>query len=245
MKRVAGAGILLCFACIALNGCGRKPPVSAMPQATGHGSALVESGGGNQVASAGSTLEQPLVVQVNDAQGNGVAGAPVLWQVPAGVVIEPASGVTDSSGQFTSAVTLGGMAGRYRLVATTRDAGGKSITLNVEEIALDYQQTLGRQLAEQYCVRCHDPESTPLRVSNFDNLDPKPHALNDGEALNRFSDADLAAVISHGGPALSKSPQMPPYGFTLDRNKVEALISYMRAIQAPPFHSRGLVYAKK
>ncbi len=240
MKRVAAVMV-----CVALVGCGRRSAQLVVPAAKAYGTAIVESSGGKQVAAAGSTLEQPVVVQVNDAQGNAVAGAPVWWQAPAGALVDPASGITDASGQFTAAVTLGGMAGRYRLVAFTRDAGGKIMNLPLEELALDYQQTLGRQLAERYCARCHDAESTPERVSNFDNLDPKPHALNDGEALNRLADADLLAIIGHGGPALNRSPQMPPYGYTLGKTELQALVAYLRAIQDPPFRAKGVIYAQK
>ncbi len=83
--------------------------------------------------------------------------------------------------------------------------------LKLEEIALGYQQVLGRQLNDQYCSRCHDPESTPARLSNYDNLETRPHAFTEGGTLNQMSDADLVAIIGHGGPALGRSPLMPPY----------------------------------
>ncbi len=78
---------------------------------------------------------------------------------------------------------------------------GKICELPLDEIALGYQQTVGAQLNAQYCIRCHDPESTPLRVSNMDNLSVKPHPFTEGDTLNKISDADLIAIISHGGPA--------------------------------------------
>ena len=158
---------------------------------------------------------------------------------------EPAAALTDSSGQVTSAVTLGQQAGRYKLVASTRDKSGKAIELSLEEIALGYQQTVGAQINAQYCVRCHDPESTPLRVSNMDNLSVKPHPFTEGETLNKMSDADLVAIISHGGPALNKSPQMPPWGYTLSKSDIAALVSYIRAVADPPYEAGGLVYAQK
>ncbi len=80
----------------------------------------------------------------------------------------------------------------------------------MDEIALGYQQTVGAQLNQEYCVRCHDPESTPQRVSNMDNLSVKPHPFIEGDTLNKLSDADLVAIISHSGPALNKSPPMRP-----------------------------------
>ncbi len=233
--------ILGCLAVLA--GCGR-PKTAPAPQATAHGAALVEVSGGKQVTQAGMMLDQPVVVQVNDAQNNAVAGAAVVFRGPAGVSFNPASGLTDSSGQLSTVVTLGGVGGRYAIRATGTDAGGKIIELKLEEIALGYQQTLGRQLNFQYCSRCHDPESTRERVSNYDNLNTKPHAFTEGDTLNKMSDADLVAIISHGGPALSRSPEMPSFGYTLSKSDIQALISYIRAVADPPYHSAGVVYAK-
>jgi mono/diheme cytochrome c family protein len=228
---------------VMLAGCSRPKP-TLVPQATAHGAALVEVSGGKQVAQAGVQLDQPVVVQVNDAQNNAVAGAAVAFRGPAGVSFNPPSGLTDSSGQLSTVVTLGGVAGRYAIRAATTGAGGKTIELKLEEIALGYQQTLGRELNRQYCSRCHDPESTRERVSNYDNLTAKPHAFTDGDTLNKMSDADLMAIISHGGPALNESPEMPPFGYTLSKSDIQAVISYIRAVADPPFHSAGVVYAK-
>jgi hypothetical protein len=226
------------------SGCARPAATSPAPQATAFGSALVESSGGKQIATVGMALPQPVVVQVNDDQGNGVQGALVEMSGPAGVTFDPVSGLTDSSGQFTTNVSLGGMAGRYQIVASTRNKSQKQIELKLQEIALGYQETLGRQLNDKYCERCHNPESTAQRVSNYDNLEVKPHPLTEGETLNQMSDADLTAIISHGGPALNKSALMPPYGYTLSKTEMQALIAYIRAVADPPYKTPGLVYAK-
>jgi mono/diheme cytochrome c family protein len=240
MRRIA---IFACSLCL-LTGCSRHAAKTASPSATAYGTAIVEVGGGKQVAAAGTVLDQPVVVQVNDAQGNGVTGAYVELQAPRGVSFDPASGLTDSSGQFTANVTLGGEPGRYRITALTRDKAGKSYTLPLEEIALDYQQGLGRELDRQYCARCHNPESTPERVSNMDNLATKPHAFTDGDALNKISDSDLEAIIVHGGAALNKSAEMPPYGYTLSKSDIQALLAYIRAVADPQYPAKGVVYAK-
>ncbi len=225
------------------SGCEKKSK-PAYPAPAGFGAALVEVSGGKQVAAAGSILDQPVVVQVNDAQGNAVPSALVIMHTAGESTSTPAYGLTDSSGQLTTTVTLGGVAGRYQFVASTFDRTGKRIELKLEAIALGYQQVVGRQLNQQYCARCHDPESTPERVSNFDNLATKPHAFTEGDALNKLSDADLVSIISHGGAALNKSPEMPPYGFTLSKNDIEAVVAYIRAVSDPPYQLRGVVYAK-
>ena len=131
---------------------------------TAFGAAIVESSGGKQIAQAGMALPQPLVVQVNDQQGNAVPGALIEFGAAPGVSFDPANGLTDSSGQVTTNVTLGRAAGRYQLTASSTNKTQKKIGLPIEEIALGYQQTLGRQLSDQYCERCHNPESTVERV---------------------------------------------------------------------------------
>ena len=208
------------------------------------GTAIVESSGGHQVGVTGTALNDPLVVQVNDDKGTGIAGALVEFHGPAGVNFDPAAVLTDSGGQATTSVTLGPIAGRYQLSAVTP---GKSrpVILEVVETAFGYQQRLGSILADKYCNRCHDSESSPERVSNYDNLAVKPHPFTEGDTLNKMSDADLTSIIVHGGPALNRSALMPPYGNTLSVADVRALIAYTRAVADPPYLPAGTVYARK
>ncbi len=205
--------LFIVFLILASAGCTRKAGTASAPKPTGFGAALVESSGGKQIGATGTVLAQPLVVQVNDEQGTAVTGALVEFSGPAGVSFDPPSGLTDSSGQFSTNVALGGMAGRYQLAAHTSTKAQKPVELKIDEIALGYQEELGFQLDNKYCARCHNPESTPERVSNYDNLATKPHPFAEGDTLNKMSDADLAAIIGHGGPALNKSALMPPYGW--------------------------------
>jgi mono/diheme cytochrome c family protein len=230
--------------CVLATACSRRTASTTLPKPTAFGAVIVESSGGKQIAQTGMALPQPVVVQVNDEQGTAVAGALVEFSGPAGITFEPVDGLTDSSGQVTTNVTLGGMAGRYRLTALTGNKAQKKVTLTIEEIALGYQQTLGRQLNDQYCDRCHNPESTVERVSNYDNLEIKPHPFTEGDTLNKISDADLTAIISHGGAALNKSALMPAWDNTLSKTDIQALVSYIRAISDPPNPAAGPVYAK-
>ena len=243
MKRFLLTVLAFLFASTS-SGCSRKSAATDV-KPTAFGSALVESSGGKQIGAVGAVLPQPLVVQVNDDQGSAVPGALVQFTGPAGVTFDPPQGITDSSGQVTTNVALGGTAGTYELTASTWTKAQKRIDLKLEEIALGYQQQLGQQLNEKYCSRCHDPESTPERVSNYDNLEVKPHPFTDGDTLNKISDADLTAIISHGGPALNKSALMPPYGLTLSKPEIQAVISYIRLVSDPPYQASGTVYSGK
>jgi mono/diheme cytochrome c family protein len=216
-----------------------------LPKPTGYGTAVVEVSGGKQTAQVGSVLEQPVVVQVNDEQGNAVAGALVVVHGLNGVYLDPSAGLTDASGQFNSNVWLGAIPGHYRLTATTNTKTGTKVNLKIDTIALGYQEMFGSQLNDQYCARCHTQESTPERVSNYDNLEVKPHTFTEGDTLNKMSDTDLVAIISHGGPALSKSALMPPYGYTLSKSEIQALVAYIRIVSDPPYGAPGVVYAQK
>jgi mono/diheme cytochrome c family protein len=228
--------------CVATS-CSRKSEFAPLPKPTAFGASIVESSGGKQTGQTGALLPQPLIIQVNDEQGNPVTGALVDFTAAAGVSFDPSNGLTDSSGQVTTNVSLGGMAGRYQIIASTFDRSHKKVELKIEEIALSYQQTLGRLLNEKYCERCHNPESTVERVSNYDNLEVKPHSFTEGDTL-KTSDADFTAIITHGGPALNKSALMPAWGNTLSKSDIEALISYIRAVSDPPSRQAGPVYAK-
>jgi|SRR5579863_629181 len=236
---------LFAVSAILVTGCTHKPGPASTLKPTAFGAALVESSGGKQIGATGMTLAQPMVVQVNDEQATAVTGALVEFSGPAGVSFDPASGLTDSSGQVTTNVALGGMAGRYQLTAHTITKAQKPVELKIEEIALGYQQQVGFRLDDKYCSRCHNPESSAERVSNYDNLEVKPHPFTEGDTLNKMSDAELTAIISHGGPALNKSALMPPYGYTLSKSDIEALIAYIRLISDPPYHAAGTVYAEK
>jgi len=240
--RVSAAFAILSFAMLA--GCKHSPPTNAGLKPTAQGTALVESSGGHQVGSTGTALKDPLVVQVNDDQGSAVPGALVEFHGLAGVSFDPAAVLTDSSGQATTTVTMGTIAGRYQLNAVT-PGKFKPESLDIVETALDYQQRVGFILADKYCSRCHDPESSPQRVSNYDNLEVKPHSFTDGSTLNKMSDADLTSIILHGGPALNRSALMPPYGITLMASDVKALIAYTRAVSDPPYQPPGTVYERK
>jgi mono/diheme cytochrome c family protein len=239
------------FTLLALNvlminlGCSHQSAPAAAPKPTAFGAALVESSGGKQIGAVGAGLSQPVVIQVNDDQGNAVPGALVEFSGPAGVSFDPGSGITDSSGQLSTTVMLGGMAGRYEFTASTFTKAQKKVDLKLQELALGYQQQVGSQLNDKYCARCHDPESTPERVSNYDNLETKPHAFTEGDTLNKMSDADLTAIIGHGGAALNKSALMPPYGYTLSKTEIAAVISYIRLVSDPPYQPSGTVYVQK
>jgi mono/diheme cytochrome c family protein len=232
------------LAAAAFTGCGHRQANAPALKAKASGTAIVVVSGDKQLGNTGSRLSQPIVVQINDDQGNAVPGASVQLSSSGGVVFEPAQVLTDDSGQATIKVTLGGIAGRYELTASSWDAHGKSLTVPVTEYAAGYQQEVGYEVNQKYCSRCHDSESTVEQVSNYDNLAVKPQSFASGDALNKLSDTDLTNIIEHGGPAMNRSALMPPYGWTLNKSEVQAVIAYIRLVSDPPYTAPGVVYAK-
>jgi len=230
------------LALIPWSGC--KRPAPGRPATKAFGAAIAEVSGGKQVAGVGSTLEQPVVVQVDDAQGSPVAAAPVWIRTTGGATAQPAQGLTGPDGQFSAAITLGGVPGEWQVVAITQDKVGKNVEVRLQEIALGYQQILGRELSEHYCARCHDPDSIPERVSNHDNLKADAPAFTDGNKVNTMRESELASLITHGGATFNHSPEMPPFGFTLAKSDIDALVAYICAVADPPCRSKGLNYAK-
>jgi mono/diheme cytochrome c family protein len=236
VKHTSACGLfLILHSAVILSGCAKHGTANQMPTPKAYGAQIVEVSGGKQIGGVGSKLSDPLVVQVNGADGNPVAGALVSFRCD-GVVFNPPDALSDASGQVSAVVQLAGIPGDYQIVAATPKSGGGSATVTSREIALGYQEKLGKEIGEKYCTVCHDPESTPERVSNFDNLSPPaPHLFTDGNTLNAMSDADLIKIIADGGPALGKSPQTPAYRNTLSPAEIKALVAYIRAVADPPY----------
>jgi len=226
-------------------GCMHRQASAPALTAKAAGTAIVVVSGDKQLGSPGSQLAQPLVLQVNDDQGNAVPGAKVELTGPRGVVLDPAQVLTDDSGQATIKIALGGIAGRYELTAFSQDGHGKNFTLPVAEYAAGYQQEVGYEVNEKYCSRCHDSESTVEQVSNYDNLAVKPHSFANGDIYNKLTEADLTNIIEHGGPAMNRSALMPPYEWTLKKAEIQAMIAYIRLVSDPPYVAPGVVYAKR
>ncbi len=77
---------------LAAAGCSHPKKAAPALAPTAYGTAITEASGGKQVPGVGMLLDQPVVVQVNDAQGNGVTGAAVTLQGPAGCASIPRPG---------------------------------------------------------------------------------------------------------------------------------------------------------
>jgi mono/diheme cytochrome c family protein len=85
----------------------------------------------------------------------------------------------------------------------------------------------GKTLFMSACVQCHGetgrgdgPASLPLN--------PKPKNLTEAGYVTKLSDRHLFELISRGGIAVAKSPQMP--AFPLNPQDVNNIIAYVRTL---------------
>jgi len=233
---------IVCVLVLLLAGCSKRPSTNQLaPKA--YGTQIVEVSGSKQITGVGDELPQPVVVQVNGDNGNAIEGALVSFRGE-GLTFTPEQALSDSSGQVTTQVEVAFISGDYQITAETPKQSGGSASLNLREIALGYETTLGQAVNEKYCIRCHDPESTTERVSNFDNLSPTPHQFSDGATYNSIPDADLVNIIRHGGRSMGKSPQSPAFGTTLKPEEIKAVVAYIRSIADPPYPTSGVKNAK-
>jgi hypothetical protein len=74
--------------------------------------------GGNQTARPGQALPAPVVVQVSDALGNGIAGVAVAWSVTSGGGSISGGSTSDANGRASATWTLGDVLGEQRAVAS-------------------------------------------------------------------------------------------------------------------------------
>ena len=88
------------------------------------------------------------------------------------------------------------------------------------------------KLFKFYCAQCHGLEGKGDGPNVTKDLPVTPRNFTNAKEMEKLSDADMKNVILDGGPALSKSPIMPPWSETLSEAEVDALILYLRGICA-------------
>lgn len=86
------------------------------------------------------------------------------------------------------------------------------------------------QVYQFYCAQCHGPGGKGDGPNVTPSMPVTPRNFTKAEDMDKLSDADLHNVIMEGGPAVSKSPMMPPWSQTLSKDEVSALVAYMRKL---------------
>src|SRR5258708_5968833 len=87
---------------------------------------MILASGARQTATVASALPAPLVVQVLDAQGLGVAGVTVTWTAPDGGWVYPDS-TTDPGGFATAVAVLPSLAGPSVFSAASGSLAGSPV----------------------------------------------------------------------------------------------------------------------
>lgn len=81
-----------------------------------------------------------------------------------------------------------------------------------------------------YCAQCHGLTGKGDGPNVTKDFPVSPRNFTDAKEMDKLSDADLKNVILDGGPAVSKSSMMPPWGKTLTVEQVDALIGHLRKL---------------
>ena len=91
------------------------------------------------------------------------------------------------------------------------------------------RKSRGRDLYESRCVLCHgkygEGDGRMARVIKS----PPPANLT----LSRLPDDYLIKIISLGGEAMGRSPQMPPWGMQFADDEIQSIITYIKSIRRP------------
>ena len=81
-----------------------------------------------------------------------------------------------------------------------------------------------------YCSQCHGLEGKGDGPNVTKDFPVSPRNFTNAKEIDKLSDADLKNVIMDGGPAVSKSPMMPPWGKTLTGPQVDGLVKHLRKL---------------
>ncbi len=98
----------------------------------GQAAALTLVSGGNQIATPGTVLPQPIVVKLGDTLGLGVSGHAVTFAVATGGgSVAPTSATTDANGLASTIWTLGAPSGAQTITASSAGVPNLTISANV------------------------------------------------------------------------------------------------------------------
>lgn len=81
-----------------------------------------------------------------------------------------------------------------------------------------------------YCAQCHGTAGDGKGVNVTKDFATDPRNFTNKEDMEKRSDEEIRTVIKDGGPAISKSPLMPPWGSTLSAAQVDDLVLYVRKL---------------
>jgi mono/diheme cytochrome c family protein len=104
-----------------------------------------------------------------------------------------------------------------------------ALALLLVTMAVAQDAAKGKAAFDQYCVSCHG-SSGKGDGSAGAALNPKPKDLSNKAYASGLKDDYLKKLIKEGGPAVGKSPLMPPMGSALKDDDVKNVIAYVRSL---------------
>ncbi len=87
----------------------------------------------------------------------------------------------------------------------------------------------GKASYDQMCASCHGAAGKGDGAAAA-ALNPKPKDLSDKKYVSGLKDDYIKKIIKEGGPAVGKSPLMPPMGGSLKDADVENVMAYVRSL---------------
>src|SRR3989338_10803748 len=87
-----------------------------------------------------------------------------------------------------------------------------------------------KQVFDFYCAQCHGVKGDGKGINVTKDFATDPRNFTNKEDMAKRTDEDIKTVIRDGGPAISKSPLMPPWGATLSAAEVDGLLAYIRKL---------------
>lgn len=98
----------------------------------------------------------------------------------------------------------------------------------IEEIKV--YLTTPKETFKYYCSPCHGKAANGKGIYFTVDLEPTPRDLTDVEYMAALTDDYLFNFISKGSAAMEKSELCPPWGGTLDEDRIKGIIAYLRGL---------------
>jgi len=122
--------------------------------------------------------------------------------------------------------------------SNTNEQGDKLMSRFVITAAMAFGLSLGavglaqaadsKQVFDFYCAQCHGTAGDGKGINVTKDFATDPRNFTNAADMEKRSDDDIRGVIKDGGPSISKSPLMPPWGATLTAAEVDGLLAYIR-----------------
>jgi cytochrome c553 len=83
---------------------------------------------------------------------------------------------------------------------------------------------------QYFCGPCHGEFANGKGIYFTIDLKPTPRDLTNVEYMSKLTDDYLLNFISKGSVAMDKSDLCPPWGGTLDEDRIKGIIAYLRSL---------------